>query len=62
MSRSDGWWWITNSRMTVAVKVQDGLVVEGPPIVRKFLGQPARNLGGWMRKASGFEVRRLQNG
>jgi hypothetical protein len=53
------WWWLSSRSMTVAVRVDGGTVVEGPPIVRKFIGQPTRNLGRWMRKQGGFESRRI---
>jgi hypothetical protein len=40
--------------MTVCVDVVAGKIVEGPPIVKKFKGQPKINLVRWMRKQGGF--------
>lgn len=54
-----GWWYLSTERMTVAVRLTDGIVVEAPPIVRRFLGQPSRNLGAWLRKQPGFVAERL---
>ena len=56
---SDGWWWISTVRMTVAVLVQSGRIADGPPIVRKFIGQASRSLGRWMRRQGGFVCQRL---
>lgn len=53
------WWWLSTKRMTVAVEVRDGRIVTAPPIVRRFIGQPSKNLGAWMRKQPGFRVERL---
>lgn len=43
------WWYVSSPSITGAVRVEDDLVVEAPPIFRKFIGQPAKNLGGWLR-------------
>lgn len=51
---ADGWYWLTTERMTVAVRVIDTRVVEAPPIVRKFVGQPALNLIRWLAHQPGF--------
>ena len=40
--------------MTVGVYVVDGIVQDGAPIVRKFIGQPAKNLERWMSKQGEF--------
>ena len=56
---SSGWFWLSTDRMTVAVLVSDGLVREGPPIVRKFIGQRPESLGAWLRKQGGFRAERL---
>lgn len=45
--------------MTFAVKVDDGIVVEGAPIIRRFVGQPAKNLGSWVRAQGDTEFTRL---
>lgn len=55
-----GWWWVSSERMTFAVKVDGyGIVTEAAPIARKFIGQPAANLGAWMRRQGGFLCERL---
>lgn len=51
---ADGWYWLTTERMTVAVLVRDTVVVTAPPIVRKFVGQPALNLIRWLARQPGF--------
>lgn len=42
------WVWLSNKRMTIAVRIVDGRIVETPPIVRAFKGQPTKNLVRWM--------------
>jgi len=53
------WLWLSNSRMTVAVMVTDEQITDGPPIVRKFLGQPISNLIRWMKKYQGYKQAEL---
>jgi len=37
--------------MTICVDVDAaGIIVAAPPIARKFIGQPAKNLGAWLRR------------
>lgn len=44
-------YWLSCSKLTVCVDVNPrGLVMAGPRIVRKFLGQPLNNLKRWMEK------------
>jgi hypothetical protein len=46
--------------MTVCVDVDaNGIIVAAPPIVRKFIGQPATNLDRWLRKQPGFRSQKL---
>lgn len=53
-------WWLSTERMTICVDVDaNGIVAAAPPIARKFIGQPAKNLGAWLRKQPGFRVERL---
>jgi hypothetical protein len=42
-------WWLSSPRMTVGVKVSNGLIVEAAPIVRVFIGQSFTNLLRWMK-------------
>lgn len=53
-------WWLSTERMTVCVDVDGrGIIVAAPPIARKFIGQPATNLGRWLRKQPGFRCQKL---
>jgi hypothetical protein len=48
--------WISTDKMTVGVEVDPlGVVHSAPPIVAKFIGQPAHNLFVWMRRQPGFK-------
>jgi hypothetical protein len=39
-------WWLSTERMTVCVDLDaNGIIVAAPPIVRKFIGQPASGRG-----------------
>jgi len=54
------WWWLSSEKMTVGVGIDEREIVrEGPPIVRRFIGQPSRNLGAWMRRQGGFRAARI---
>ena len=48
-----GWWYLSGSFATVVVKIETRgsqfYVTDGPPLVRKFVGQRARNLYRWLR-------------
>jgi hypothetical protein len=59
---STEWWYLSCRRFTVAVAVRDGLVVEGPPIVRRYVGKPAKQLGAWARSSGSFKTQRLEEG
>jgi hypothetical protein len=53
-------WWLSTERMTVCVDVDARrIVVAAPPIARKFIGQPATNLGNWLRQQPGFRCQKL---
>jgi hypothetical protein len=53
------WWSLSTNRMTVVIEVEDGIVVTGPPVVRKFIGQPSKNLARWLYKQGGYQIARL---
>jgi hypothetical protein len=55
------WWYVSSPRLTGAVKVEDGRVVEGPPVLRRFVGQPAKSLGSWLRQQGECSFARLAN-
>ena len=43
------WVWLSNRRMTFAVRVNDeDRIVDAAPIVRRFIGQNLRHLIRWM--------------
>ena len=57
-------WWLSTDAMTISIttkKTQHGLTVvtDGPPIVRRFINQPATNLERWLRKQGGLQWKRL---
>jgi hypothetical protein len=57
VGEADGmtWWcWLSSKRMTVAVACCGDTIVEGPPIVRRFIGQPIANLDRWMRRQGDY--------
>jgi hypothetical protein len=49
-------YFLSSRAMTVGVTTKDGKIIEGPPIVRKFIGQPLTNLIGWMTKHGDLQV------
>lgn len=53
-------WWVSSERITCLVVTDDrDIVIDAAPILRKFIGQPAKNVGRWMRKQGGFRCARL---
>jgi hypothetical protein len=54
-----GWYWLSTERMTIGAEVRDGLIVNAAPIARKFIGQPSKNLGTWLRNQGGFMAERI---
>lgn len=53
------WWYVTTGRITCAVEVKDDVIVTAPPIYQRFVGQPAKNLGNWLRSKGEVEFRRM---
>lgn len=48
--------------MTVAVRInEDDKIVEAPPIVKRFTGQPLENLALWMNKKDGFRIEEMKD-
>jgi hypothetical protein len=46
--------------MTICVDLDAaGIIVAAPPVARKFIGQPAKNLGNWLRRQPGFRCQKL---
>jgi hypothetical protein len=48
------WIWMSNERFTIAVRVAHDRVVQGPPLVNRFLGRPIESLRLWMQSRPGF--------
>ena len=55
------WWYVSSPRMTCAVKVEDGVISDAAPILRRFVGQPATNLGSWLRSQGEVRFERLRD-
>lgn len=54
------WWYVSSGRMTCAVELDDNeVVVTAPPILQKFVGQPAKNLGSWLRQQGDVRFERI---
>lgn len=53
------WWYVSSERMTGAVEVIDDRITQAPPIMRRFIGQPPRNLGNWLRSQGECRFERL---
>lgn len=47
-------WWLSSARMTVGVVTDGYKLIDGPPIVSRFMGQHLHNLGNWMMGHGGF--------
>jgi hypothetical protein len=44
-------YWVSSPIMTVAVSVDEkDIITRAAPVVRRFMGQPLRNLTSWLRK------------
>jgi hypothetical protein len=53
-------YWVSNCKMTCMVVANcHTTVIEAPPILRRFLGQPMGNLLLWMSKKPGLQVEEL---
>lgn len=51
---------MSNDKMTVkAVSDDSGIITDAAPVVRKFIGQPLRNLSAWMNRQQGFVMQRI---
>lgn len=53
------WYWLSSFKMTVGVKVENGIIVDAAPIVKKFLGSELKRLVAWMTKQGGFKLEKL---
>jgi hypothetical protein len=46
----EGEYWVSCPRFTVWVEVRAGVVIDGAPVVLRFMGQSPRNLVRWFRR------------
>jgi len=40
-------WYVSCPRFTVSVETRDAVIYDGPPLVRRFRGQPLMSLCAW---------------
>lgn len=53
-------WWLSTEKMTVCVDIdENNIIINAAPIVKRFIGQPSKNLGNWLRKQPGFRMEKL---
>lgn len=43
------WKWANRTEFVSAVDVKKGIIIEAPPILNKFKGQPITNLYNWLK-------------
>lgn len=43
------WWYVSSGIATCLVEENDGVITDAAPIYQRFVGQPAKNLGDWLR-------------
>lgn len=42
--------YLSNPKITIGIEVnEDYIIIEAPPVVKKFIGQPLKNLIKWMK-------------
>lgn len=54
------WWYCSTPRMSIAVKVVNDRIAYTPPIAEKFVGQPAKSLGAWLREQGDVTFKKLE--
>jgi len=48
--------WVSTEDFTCGIAVDEGRIVDAPPILKKFMGQPPINLRNWLeRKGMTYE-------
>jgi hypothetical protein len=54
-------YWLTNKYMTIGVRVENDVIVETPPVIKRFRGQHLANLIGWMQNMdpAGFRMEKV---
>lgn len=54
-------WWVSCKKFTIGVETDGAdIVTKAPPIARKFIGQPSKNLGRWARKFGDFQIKEIE--
>jgi len=57
------WWYVSSPRMAGGVELdENNIIVGGAPIFQRFNGQPAKNLGDWLRQQGDVKFQRLTEG
>lgn len=54
------WWYVSSDIATCLVEEQDGVITDAAPIYGKFIGQPAKSLGDWLRSKGEVEFHRIE--
>ena len=53
-------YWVSTMKFTVRVEVDwHGRITDAATLVRKFVGQPWKNLVNWCRKIGGLRIKEL---
>jgi hypothetical protein len=62
MTASGGkqFWWLSCRKFTVGVETDNLIITKAPPIARKFIGQPIKNLANWARRIGGFKAKEIK--
>ena len=53
--------WCSTDKLTVGVTVVDGVVVDGAPVVRRFVGQSVVGLFHWLARQGGLRIEGLDD-
>lgn len=60
MSPPNSHYWLSSEEMTVIVEINHiGVIINTPPVVHRFIGQPLDNLVFWMQKQPGFLMKEI---
>lgn len=54
------WWYVTSDMATCLVEEKNGVITDAAPIFQRFVGQPAKNLGDWLRTKGDVEFKRIR--
>lgn len=54
------WWYVSVPHMTGAVRVENEIILEAPPIFQRFIGKSSKDFGRWMRAMGDFTFERME--